>query len=309
MEKKLNRFMHILVILFLLPYIVTVFINGKNVNTERNMEDPYFTVTLNGKQKEVRKEDYLAGLIVKEIDPFYSEEAVKAQAVITRTNLYRKKEYTEEYITLEDMKKRWGEKEGNKIYKKVKKAVEETKDQILMYDGKPIHASFHSLSNGKTRNAKEAMGKEDYPYLILKECPKDLESELQIQTLTLTYDEVKQYCGPILKAVDKDSAKKQYQFEDFEIKTNDSSGYVLEVRIGDEVYSGEEVRQVLQLPSACFTFQDFEGNLKITTQGVGHGIGMSQYTAHKMAEEGKKYDEILQFFYEGTTINEVTEIL
>ena len=309
MKKKLNYFMYILIILFLLPYIVTVFINGKDVNKERDVKNPYVTVTIKGKQKEVERSDYLAGLVVKEIDPFYSEEAIKAQAVVTRTNLYRKNEYTEEYITVEDMKKRWGETKGGRIYKKIKNAVEETKGQVLMYDGKPIQASFHSLSNGKTRNADEAIKKSNYPYLTLKECPKDLESGLQIQTLTLSYTEAKEYCAPILKASSQEESKKQYQFEDFEIVSCDSAGYVLEVRIGDQIYAGEEIRQVLDLPSACFTFQDFEGNLKITTQGVGHGIGMSQYTAHQMAEEGKKYEEILQFFYEGTTINEVTEIL
>jgi stage II sporulation protein D len=45
------------------------------------------------------------------------------------------------------------------------------------------------------------------------------------------------------------------------------------------------------------------------TKGVGHGLGLSQYTANEMAKEGKNYKEILQFFFEGTEVKEVAEIL
>lgn len=49
--------------------------------------------------------------------------------------------------------------------------------------------------------------------------------------------------------------------------------------------------------------------MRVTTKGIGHGLGMSQNTANEMAKEGKKYDEILQYFYEGTEMKEVAEIL
>lgn len=49
--------------------------------------------------------------------------------------------------------------------------------------------------------------------------------------------------------------------------------------------------------------------MRVTTKGIGHGLGMSQNTANEMAKEGKQYDEILQYFYEGTEMKEVAEIL
>ena len=63
------------------------------------------------------------------------------------------------------------------------------------------------------------------------------------------------------------------------------------------------------MDSACFTLQDYNGKLRVTTRGVGHGLGMSQYTANRMAKEGKDYKEILDYFFSGTEIKEVTEIL
>ena len=84
---------------------------------------------------------------------------------------------------------------------------------------------------------------------------------------------------------------------------------MIKIRIGENVYSGEKFREALNLPSGCFTLHDQEDQLKITTKGVGHGVGMSQYTANSMAKEGKKYKEILAYFYEGTEQKQVAEIL
>ena len=52
-----------------------------------------------------------------------------------------------------------------------------------------------------------------------------------------------------------------------------------------------------------------EGTLRITTRGVGHGLGMSQYTAGKMAEEGSTFEEILIYFFPGTALQEVAQIV
>ena len=55
--------------------------------------------------------------------------------------------------------------------------------------------------------------------------------------------------------------------------------------------------------------QKYEGTLRITTRGVGHGLGMSQYTAGKMAEEGSTFEEILIYFFPGTALQEVAQIV
>ena len=62
-------------------------------------------------------------------------------------------------------------------------------------------------------------------------------------------------------------------------------------------------RQALSLPSSCFSFSDGGEGLVITVTGNGHGLGMSQWTANEMAKAGNTYDQILQFFFEGTVIN------
>ena len=143
---------------------------------------------------------------------------------------------------------------------------------------------FFRLSNGWTRDAKEVLESEDYPYLKIVECPEDIKAEKQLQTVTV--DDM-----------------------DAEITATDTAGYVLNVRVGQENVSGEEFRNTYKLASGCFTLQRCNGQIRITTRGIGHGLGLSQYEANQMAKNGKTYEEILQYFFEGTEIKEVAEIL
>ena len=73
--------------------------------------------------------------------------------------------------------------------------------------------------------------------------------------------------------------------------------------------SGEEFRKNYNLASSCFSVHEYEGKIRITTRGVGHGIGLSQNTANKMAEKGESAEEILKYFYEGCEIQEVTDMV
>ena len=75
--------------------------------------------------------------------------------------------------------------------------------------------------------------------------------------------------------------------------------------------SGEEFRNKYQLASSCFTLQPYNGKLRVTTRGAGHGIGMSQYTANEMAKKKQGYRKNIKniFFLKERNIKEVTEII
>lgn len=315
MNRKFQKITIAAVFLFLVPYIITVFMNGSHMKKDTNSSLKQVKVQSGNSWKKVPLEEYFIGILAKEIDVAYEEEALKAQAILTRTNIYREisenKEtiFPGEYMTYREMEKAWGKQEAQEIRKRLQKVMEETDEKIVMYEGKPALAPFHRLSNGSTRDGTEVFGNDSYPYLRKKDCPKDVESKLELQTLTLTYEEVKEYCRPFLLAVDKKESERKFTAEDFEITKVDSSGYVIKIRIGGNIYSGEKFREALDLPSGCFMLQDQEGSLKITTKGVGHGVGMSQYTANEMAKEGKNCEEILSYFFEGTERRQVAEIL
>ena len=65
-------------------------------------------------------------------------------------------------------------------------------------------------------------------------------------------------------------------------------------------------RGELGLKSANFNVTELEpGKIRIVTKGHGHGFGLSQYTAQKMAEKGEDYRKILQYFFPGTELENV----
>lgn len=285
-----------MIIIVLLPYIITVFINGPKVITASKADETKVKIKKNGK---LPVEEYCIGMLARDMPADYEKEALKAQAVLIRTEVYRMiqeaggdgtlpEEAADEFWTEKQMKSAWGMRYAEN-YRKLKNALESTAGQVLFYGNGLAVTPFFNLSNGYTRDAEEVLGKEEYPYLKIVECLEDVNAEGEIQTVVLT--------------------EKDIETLDVEIQETDSVGYVLKIRVGDNVMSGEEFRNKYHLASSCFTLQRYNGKLRVTTRGIGHGIGMSQYMANEMAKGKKGYRKILKYFFEGTEIKEVTEIV
>lgn len=291
MRQKLKQLGCYLIIIILLPYVITVFLNGPQAESSVSADSNRIKAEHNGKESEISIEEYCIGKLAKEIPVSYKSEALKAQAVLVRTAVYQKIRENgssavlgDEFWTSEEMQKQWGMSGYGTNYRKLKEAWEDTDGQVLMYGENLANAPFCRLTNGNTRDGKEVLGSEDYPYLKIRECPLDIEAKEQIQTTVV--DDM-----------------------DAEVTATDTAGYVTGVRVGQEQMSGEEFRTAQGLASSCFTLQKYDGKLRIVTRGVGHGLGMSQYTANEMAKEGKSYEEILAYFFEGTEMKEVADIV
>lgn len=261
MLQKIKKLTSVLIIVVLLPYIVTTFMNGKTIETGTG------TVL----------DEYCIGVLASEVSPEYEDEMLKAQAVIVRTTVYNEmKELDAQILKKPKLDIEW--------YQKLKKIWEDTKGQVLMYDGKLALVPFHQVSNGQTRKGQEVLGSEEYPYLQIKDCSKDIGADTQMQT----------------KVIDVSGVQ---------IVSKDSAGYVMEVKMGEEICSGDSFRDAYGLASSSFELQEFDGKTRVITRGVGHGLGMSQYMANEMAKEGKSYQEILEYFFGGTEMKEVAEII
>lgn len=307
MRYKLEKLGCYVLIIVLLPYIVTVFLNGPIIKSSVGAEDVTLKVKIEEDEvsdadyMEMSLEDYGIGVLAREIPVSYNAECIKVQAIIVRTRLYKKLSeqgsdiiFDEKFWTQSDMEDAWGLAKFAGNYNKLEMAWQETEGQVLTYDGELIYTPFFSLSNGNTRDGKEVLGK-DYPYLKIKECPLDIEAAEQLQTIVLDEEISVSDEGKKLPVV--------------EVLTCDTAGYVLKVRVGEEEVNGEEFRKNYNLVSSCFSVHEYEGQIRITTRGVGHGIGLSQNTANKMAESGKTAEEILVYFFEGCKINEVADMV
>lgn len=354
--QKLKNFGSFCLIMLLLPYVVTVFVHGKDFEAAGNKESVFVNVkktkerisftqmesmddsmetnaaenvsgtwdetTVHEDQKEeaeiiqVPWEEYFVGIMGKELPVDAEIEFLKAQAVMLRTKLYQEldsqsesgtdiskiKVLDEQYLTRQELEEKAGVSEPESYYNKLLQAMQETENQVLFYQDTYALVPFHQSSNGMTRSAQEVLGVDTSPYLAVRECPLDKDADDEMQITTFDYKDVQAKCQSFLVAVAEEEANRTCEFSDFEIISYDSAGYVSQMRIGETICTGDQFRDALSLTSSAFSLKDADGKLKITTIGKGHGLGLSQWTAQQMAKSGKNYEEILQFFFEGTTL-------
>lgn len=308
----------VVIVLLLLPYLATVFINGDKIKRIEKDEFQFVKVSSSSgvetKVEEIPWDTYFIGILAKQIPQTYEKEAIKAQAVILRTKLYKeldRKEHTvfqESFFSLEELEKKWGLEHYEEYYKKYFDAMKETENKVLMYEEDYAEVPFHQSSAGKTRNGKEVLENGTYDYLTSVECKEDKKDKDWEQVSDLEYQTVQEKCRDFIAAVDQKKVKEKLKFEDIQILEYDSAGYVKTMKIKETICSGEQFRKALSLPSGCMSLEDYKGKLRIHTKGNGHGLGMSQFTANQMAKAGEGYEDILQYFFVGATLSNGEEI-
>ncbi|SDF87726.1 stage II sporulation protein D [Fontibacillus panacisegetis] len=265
-------------------------------------------------------EQYVTGVLAAEMPADFDLDALKAQAIAARTYIISRLQSKntsgvpngkadvvdsvdhQAYLSQAELKK-WAQQGKEAQLEKLQKAVADTKGIIMTYKGKPITAAFFSASGGYTENS------EDYwnlkvPYLRSVSSPWDAKMNPKNQvTVTLSLEEVFEKLGQQIPAEpainNKEASRKTFQM----ISTT-PGGRVNEIRIGDKVYTGREVREKLGLRSSQFTIKASNSEVKITTYGSGHGVGMSQWGANGMAKEGYTTTQILKHYYTGISFQQ-----
>ena len=280
-KQKLKSAAAFLIILIFLPYVVSVFVNGVDVTGNNSGSPFYIRVRVPDNEEadgvgEVEWTEYLAGILAEEMPKDSEEEALKAQAVLIRTQICRELEESEDkvleenYLTAEELRKRWGAEEFDTAYKKYVRAIEETDDTVLLYGDTYAWTPFHQSSAGMTRSAAEAMGTDQYPYVAVRECPFDKKAEDEIQVFTFTCSEIQKLCRDFLVAVaDGDRASMGYSFEDFEITKYDVTNHSMEIKNAFDEFEGKEVtlagrmmsKRVMGKASFCHV-QDLKGTIQ-----------------------------------------------
>lgn len=310
MKEKIKTFFCVLILLGALPYIITIVLQGNETkekgqpssvlgNTEFFTDNSQDTDGLN-----LDIESYVTGMVAKEIPVTYETEALKAQAVIARTNLMaamEQKGELPETVSQKELLALWGEEEYGRNYRRLVSAVEDTKGVVITYQGNYIYAAFHAVSAGSTRSAGDALGKEDMIWLSAVESPEDIPAEDYLKVVFLGKEEFIQW---ISRAFPEVSVDKEHPLDSILVEERDKGCYVLQMKIGEKQISGEEFRNALELNSACFYLKEVEGEIRIVTKGLGHGLGLSQYGANQLAMEGLGYQEILSYYFKNVEISD-----
>lgn len=292
MAKKLKMILAAILFILLLPYFITNFFSGETTKEYalQTATRNFISIRVNGEIREIAFEDYVIGVAARQIDTNMQIETLKAQMVITRTNLKKLLEQapgellTEEYITLVELQ-RMGSAD------KLMQAAEETKGQVLTFDGNLVFAPFHAVSSGSTRSGEVLQG--EYAWLKAVESAKDVESERYLNVELVTSGKIRDS----IQAAFPGALTDESLMDQLEVTKRDDSNYVLQVKVGSENISGEKLREVLGLNSSCFYIEETDRKIRVTTNGLGHGLGLSQYGANKMASAGQNHTEILQYYF------------
>lgn len=258
--------------------------------------------------------DYLAGVVRGEMPAAFELEALKAQAAAERSYVRyqlahgRKDAHPDAdfctdhaccsaFLSESAAREKWGA-DFDAWNARVLQAVSDTDGQVALYDGQPILAVFHSSSVGRTASAGDVWSG-DLPYLASVASPEGEDTVPNYySTAVFTAAEAK----ALLLAAHPDMQLTGTPDIWFGAAEENGSGRVETISVCGMDLEGTEVRRIFSLRSACFTVAADKDSVTFRVTGYGHGVGLSQYGADKLAKEGKTWQEILQWYYTGVTI-------
>ena len=299
----MRKFLGYIILLNCISYFfVFIFNSISNINEKNEIEyvsEIKLLKTATNEVVNMNFEDYIKGVTYAEMPASFEIEALKAQAVAARTYTYRKiGQQAHDNGDICDNPahcQAFREKEETENYKKVSDAVDDTKGEVITYDGNVINALFHASSGGKTESANEVWNSNKICYLSSVDSPG--EEEIMKDFITEVVVEKNELMDK-LKMLHKDFIYN----EKINILKRNESGRVTDIQIGNMNFSGVEVRNTFELRSANFEVVSDEDKIKFIVKGYGHGVGLSQWGAQAMALKNKDYKEILKHYYLGTEI-------
>lgn len=248
-------------------------------------------------------EEYLKGVLAGEMFNDWSIEALKAQAILARTFTLRFLQNSTSKYSGADISNDISEAQAydaSKINQNIINAVNETRGKIVVSDGELIEAWFHSNSGGKTTLAKTGLNylsEEDYTHSATSpETEENSENFNWTQTFTKS---------EILSAL-REMGVSVSSISSFKIGETDSSGRATTLKVGDAEFSANTFRLKIgstKMKSTLISDIVVSSNsISISGKGYGHGVGMSQWGAKILAEEGKTAEEIINHYFKNVKI-------
>ncbi|KLU59224.1 amidase enhancer precursor [Peptococcaceae bacterium CEB3] len=254
-------------------------------------------------------EEYLVGVLAAEMPADFASQALEAQAVAARTYAAKRLSHvpapdpgydvdttvkTQAWLNDAQMRQKWGWFAYWRNKAKLEKAVQATRGEVLVYNGDYIDAFYFSSCGRKPTERAEDVWGSSRPYL------QNVSSEEQdplrfVEHYTFTRQQLAQKLG--LQAVPRALLS-----TDFEVTSLTAAGRAKTVTVLGRTFQANQFRLLLGLASTDIEWAVKPDELKITTYGKGHAVGLSQYGANDMARRGATYQQILAHFYPGAKI-------
>lgn len=256
--------------------------------------------------------EYLIGAVSSEMPVSWPDEALKAQAVACHSYILYCRDHRENesdpWLSVDPARRQgcmtdavlrsyWGTAyEQN--YARMSALIDQVLEQVLYYDGAPAGASYFAISNGRTESSENVWGTA-LPYLSPVDSSTDRQADNYEVTVTFSADQIKAALANNLGIAVGENTPESW----FGAASYTDSGYVASQTVCGQAVSGTVLRSALGLRSACFSIVWQGDGFSITTLGYGHGVGLSQWGAKALAEQGAGYEEILAHYFPGTTLS------
>lgn len=264
-----------------------------------------------GEVQQVPRRDYLIGAVAAEMPLSWPDEALKAQAVAAHSYvLYCRDHATaangawlsadparrQGYLTDAVLHSYWGTRyDAN--YVRLSALVDSVLTQVLCYEGAPAGTSYFAISNGRTEASENVWGTA-LPYLVSVDSSTDLSADHYEYALTLSAQQTAQQLAALGLTADLAAPEQWFGTPEYT-----AAGYVAALPVCGQRITGTALRQALGLRSTCFTVRYESGAFCFTTKGYGHGVGLSQWGAKALAEQGQNFADILAHYYPGTSLS------
>ncbi|HCC48590.1 MAG TPA: hypothetical protein DEQ38_10825 [Elusimicrobia bacterium] len=246
-------------------------------------------------------EDYLAGVLPAEMSPDWPLEALKAQAVASRTYALRFVNPAKAYDVSNGVEMQVYNG-TTKINPRILEAVSSTRGEVLRYKGKLVMAFFHACCGGHTASSKSAWGENILkPLYGVKDpfCAPSRHSRWEYYISS----------HDLLKFIQSRSST-ALKVKGMKIYKKDRSGRAASFRIttdkGYKTVQATDMRKHFGTYEFRSTFitsiTAVKGGYQLTGRGWGHGVGMCQEGAKYMANKGRPYTRILRHYYPGAAI-------
>ena len=306
----------LIVITIVIPYMIVKSLSDYKRSEKELTDTQIISVYIKEEERisEMELEQYIKEVTAAEMPAEFYPEALKAQAVAARTYLINRARYAENseehkgamictdathckaWTSESEKKDQWGE-DANKNWNKISEAVEETKGLIITYNNEPISAVFHSTSSGFTENAKDVWGG-DVKYLVSVKSEGDVKSPKFNSEVEMSLDEFKRIAEENIEGINWECG----MIEGIE---RSEAGGIKKLNVGGVSVKGSDFRFMYGLRSTNIEIE-INDTVKMYVKGYGHGVGMSQYGANYLAQEGKNFEEILKTYYSGVEIKKYT---
>ena len=289
-----------------------------NIENEKFDYGDYSIIKLlhinDGSVEQMDLDTYLYGVVASEMPASFEIEALKAQAIVARTyTIYQIRNGSKHenasicdnaaccqaWISKENRFARWEENLQEEYWAKIIRAVNDTKGKIIFYNNEPINALFHSNSGGKTELAINVWGG-NFPYFQSVETSGE-------DSYTSYNSEIKISKDELIKIMLENYSEFEIDFGNndcIEILEFTEGERIEKIKIGNTEISGVEARKIFGLKSAKFDFEILDDFIEFKVIGYGHGVGLSQCGSDSLAKSGKKFDEIIKYYYKDVAISE-----